>query len=280
MKNVLKTLLVALTVVSFVACSDDDSNQINATIQNVAATVTAQNSMTAEEDATNITVSLDQSFASDASVRVVFEFENGNILNQTFTIAAGNTSTTESFQLPADDGNFYDNPVVAPMGGKAWAAGVVLADPIVGTQLEIASNELYFDVANKVAAVQDNDGFQFLFDWTSGGTNDIDLYLYDHDLGWPAGYVDGSFTGSRFETISATSAIPDGNYAVLANVWSLANSPSDIAYAFTYRAPDGTLASSAGTWVGAADGSDLFPMNDVIVTKSTDGSGVVTWTMN
>jgi len=110
-----------------------------------------------------------------------------------------------------------------------------------------------------------------LFDWGDPGANDLDMLMFRDD----GTLVEVGASGSRWETDIFNDTHADGNYFVDIDFWIASG---DIPWKIFFVHPDQTTISFfEGTFVGAQSGDYVSLIS---FTKSTDGSGVVTYTFS
>ncbi len=291
MKNTIKFLAVLTVFFGMFSCTDDDNsdagsyaNGISTTTVNVTATLSTVTTFTNDEDNFDVTLTIDSTYPSDATMRLKFEYDDTRVLTKLVTIPAGSTSVTTDIQLPSDNGISSGNVTFLNNAASLIADGFTLADPVAGTDYTVSSNTLEFDLYDRVP-VRDENSFGFVFDWSNSAGNDLDLYLYETST---FTVVDAQFTGSRFEVTSllADATVGDGTYSVAFEVWTATDTSVD--YKVLLRNTDNTTVYYEDTISPIAAGDFIFP--DVAVertvtkttTTSTDPSipDTVTFTIN
>lgn len=108
-----------------------------------------------------------------------------------------------------------------------------------------------------------------LFDWANPGANDLDMYMFSSGFA----QVEGSGSGSRYETDIFNDTHPDGSYFVAIDFYTASG---DIPWKLFFVHPDQiTVSYFEGVFVDAAGGDFVYPV--VNFTKMTDADGVVSY---
>lgn len=257
----------ALAAMSFIAFSCDTDGEYNEVVDANVIDINAQLDVRAnaigEGAPTLVSVTLPQSFASDATVRVVVRSDDSRQGFADLELPAGETTTSGLVTLAGNDGvdtnlNSFDQV-------EFYVAGLALSEGVVGEAYNVTSNRVSLALYDRVPFPNPIDNsMEILFDWENPGGNDLDLFVVlDNTTA-----VDVVESGSRYEVSQVTPAEPDGVYSVVAFAFSAAD--SDIDYIFFFRQPDGELRSFGGEFTNVAAGDFLFPdpMTEVTFTKT------------
>ena len=274
MKKIFNSVVALALVFSIASCSDDDNNTIPVTTNTVTATVSALNTITAQEDNFDVTVTIDQAYSTDATVRITAEAQDDRIARATAVIPAGQTSGIATLQLPLNDGTFAGANVFFNGNVKIVADGFVLADQEAGQEYRIDSNTYELALYDAVPT-RDDENFGIVFDWSNAPANDLDLYVLETST---FNVIDLVFTGSRFEfsQVLADSSVPDGTYGLAFEVWSAVDTEIDAT--IIYRNTNGETVTWSESWTGVASGDFYFPDTTVertvtkTITKTTTTS--------
>ncbi len=248
--NKLKYLSFAVALgLTFVACEDDDPITAGAgdpdtkNIVNLDATLTTAQSATGEGNTLAFSVTLPQTFASDATVTTRVELDNGETTLGTATVAAGATSGTGSIVLPGDDG-VITGATIAPVDNSATlkVVGFLLEEEEPGTLYVVNSNTV--DLALYPDTLAPDGGLNILLDWDNPAANDLDLQVIDRAF---TAIFENSDSGDRFESdLFQNTGRADGIYDIYVIPFT-AVPAEGINFALLLTQPDGTLAVLNGS---------------------------------
>jgi hypothetical protein len=275
MKKIKYILLILAIGFSVTACYDDDpiNKVVTQGLTDITLSVASSSTVTAEGFGVPFTASIPNTFSSDVDVEASLKFQGG-IVNTLVTIPAGSTSADGSIQMQSNDGlnKFSGRPVALSLTGLA-VSGAVAGEPTV---FNITSNEINITSYDRVqwpyGSATIAGRMTALFDWGDPANNDLDMLIFRDDFT----QVEGAASGSRWETDIFNDTHADGNYFVAIDFWIASG---DIPWKIFFVHPDQTTVTSfEGTFVGAQDGDFVFPL--INFTKTTDGSGVVTYTFS
>lgn len=276
MKNI-KYLFISLSFLAFFACDDSDDGAIALTDVAVEATIAADKDLVEETDDVGYSVSINQTFSSDADMRVNVRFNDDRQFSTTLTIPAGETSASGVLLFRSDDGTPIDpfqNGGVLTDFVTLKVTGIVLSEPTVGDNYVISSNEVLLDLIDGTPSALGEPGLSITFTWESG--DDYDLF-YNGNLGLNAGA-----TGNNPEALTLTDAqISDGDSQLVYNPFSK-TSTGDITYRVVIKVTNADETVDLMSFSGSLDAANsaatsIYPL--VNINKTTDGAGVATYVL-
>ncbi len=253
-----KVAFTAVFALSILSCDDDEpvtageGDPFSKDVVAVDATVSTTQPQIGEENLLPVTVTLGQSFSSDATITVEATLTNGNVTTGEVVVPSGTTTGSGSFTLPSDDGfvpaGFFD-----PNAGSLEAIAIRLDELVEGTTYVTSSNQVSLDIWSKTAPGRG--GLNYVLDWEDPSV-DLDLRVYSEPEF--VFYENGS-SGDRFEEDLFDSAgRPDGLY-----VWYVVNFDgpfeTDMDYRLFVTQPDGSLEVLSGTFTAGTPGPALIP---------------------
>ncbi|WP_297763804.1 hypothetical protein [uncultured Muriicola sp.] len=280
MKNLYKYLsLVAFSAILLSSCTEEESLigyplDLGLTTVALEGTVSTTDTQTAEGRTIGVTVSIPQSFASDADVEVTATFNSGAFTTTSVAIPAGSTTGSGTITLPASDGFDVGFDGLANYGSLQLTAILLdTVDPGVNYTITSASQPLQifdaiqFPYGEGVVAGR----MTYLLDWANPDINDLDTYV----LGF-----ESAETGSRYETDIFNDTHPDGDYTIDVGVWTAGE--TDIPWKLFFVFPNQTdYLIFEGTFTNLTLGTNVngFPYASIVgFTKTTDSEGVVSYT--
>ena len=258
--------------VVFTSCEDDDTvaneSLVNSPTQVKIEFTDQNNDITITEgDSVDLTASLSQSLTYDAIMTIDIVSSDGSLstsgvsevaFTATATLPAGQTTAT--FSLTFTDDEITDTT-------ETYTVSIVDFESVDGTYpttsfLIGGDISRTINVENGLVQVVTVAGdVNIALTWASG--QDMDLRLFEKNQS-TANQIDGSFSVSSVETVTLTSAQPDGDYTVWIEEWFGLSAPVD--YTLTLDFPGGEQSVFNGTVT--ADGFYL------IINKSTNGADV------
>ncbi|MHA7058607.1 hypothetical protein ACWGOQ_0015390 [Aquimarina sp. M1] len=272
--------IIAVFGLLFTACEDDDpisagiGDPLNKEVINLEATIASDVTVTGEGNRVDFTVTLPQSFSSDATVTARAIFDNGNSTTGTAVVEAGSTVGTGFVTLSPDD-NVIDGDSIdgAADAVEISLIGILLDELIPDTTYTISSNALSLGIYPDTLPAAG--GLNILFDWDNPGANDLDMDVIDRDF---TAIFESSGTGSRFESdLFQTSGRADGIYDIYATIFS-ASPTEPIDYNVLMTLPNGVLEVVSGTLPAGSPSSTRIPI--ATFEKSTNVETGVTSYIN
>lgn len=216
----LKYILVfaALSLI-FGACEDDtaisagEGDPLNENVINLDATVASAQTITGEANKLPFTVTLPQSFSSEATVTARIILDSGASTTGTAVIEAGATTGTGSITLPADDDVFSSSGLFGlPDAATLSLIAIALEELETGKAYTISSNSLSLGLYDDTLD-PDAGGLNLLLDWENPADNDLDLYVFDAT---GATNLEFSESGSRYESdLFENTGRADGTYLIV-----------------------------------------------------------------
>ena len=252
MKNYIKIFYVAFLSLAMFSCEDDeaisagDADPTNKTIVAVPVTVSSDVPGIGEGNLTTFSVTLGQSFASDATVTVKLIMDNGRFNSGSVVVTAGSTSATGTVLVPADD-DLLPATVISPNSATLEAVGILLDEPVAATLFEAESNVLDLNVWSR--SQEQDGGLVAQLDWNGAPGIDIDMYIIDAAF---TAFFEQAESGSRFEVdLFGNNEHPDGDYVVYLSVFGaplaedtpaslLLVKPDNVLESFLLNVPAGT----------------------------------------
>ena len=254
----IKYILPIFILFLLTSCSDDSTDEIN--YEGVTVdTIIEANSVSAEDDLLNFTVTLPNSFETDIDMRVLITMDDARTKSKQIVIPSGESVVSGTMYLPnADDFSVGYNG--NENGATIEVVGGVLAEPIVGKQYLFESNKQVIKIFDKVASLN-TEALTIMMDWDSATQADLDLYINKSD----GSNVDSAETGSRYETVNLNTSADDETYTVNVGVYN--TTIDNIPYKFFVRQPSGQQSIIEGTFENVSSGDSI----DVLtITKNGD----------
>lgn len=219
--NKFKYFLCLAIVALVFNCEDDDpltagdADPLNKTIVSVPVTVSSDDPGIGEGNLASFNVTLGQSFASDATVTVRIDMDNGRFTTGTTVVPAGSTSGSGTILVPADD-DLLPATVISPNSATIQAIGILLDEVVPDTLFEADSNVFDLNVWSQSQEIVG--GLRLQMDWNGAPGVDIDMYVIDAAF---TAIFERAESGSRFELDTfGNNEHPDGDYVVYFSVFS------------------------------------------------------------
>ncbi len=281
MKN-FKYYFLSLSVFALlIACEDDEpatageGDPLSKNVINLESTVATTTTLSGEGDIIPFSVTIPETFESDATVTAEVRLDNGRTTLGSATIPAGATSGTGTIGIPGDDGASSGNLYGLPDSATIKIIGIQLDTLVPDAFYTISSNEVKFGILDRTLGVAG--GLNILFDWAGAPAADLDMYVYDANT---FEQFESAATGSRYEVdLFENAGRPDGDYFVAIQVYANGSvePTADIDYLFALTLPDGTVDIYTGTFEDAAADDFYYPV--INFTKTTDPeTGTVSYT--
>ncbi|SMC64319.1 hypothetical protein [Cellulophaga tyrosinoxydans] len=270
MKNIFKKLLfslLSLTVLN--SCTEEEELigfplEIQTEATEIVGTVSSNPTSFFEGLPLNITVTLPQTFASDADVEVTALFNSGAQTVATVTVPAGATTATGKITLPSSDG-FNSGIFEGLLNYCQLSLTAILLDELEpGKAYTITSNNFGVNILDQYSAYTTavaNSRMNYLLDWANPEDNDLDVYI--------AG-LESSETGTRYESDIFNAEYPDGEYTIEVGLYIV--SETSIPWKLFFVHPDQvTVDVFEGTFDNLTIGTGLNDNIDIVTfTKTTD----------
>ncbi len=279
MKNLKYILITIVFSLTFISCEDDSEidYSLSGTEESVQVTIETPRNFTAEEDRVPFTVTLANTYSSDATVVVEFKFNDERFIRNEVIIPAGNNSASGKVFMPADDGALNTPGASFKAGfvvGKV--VGFLLDEPQEGKLYIVNSNEVLLDAYDKLPTLVDGGGLSYTFTWRTNKTDDYDIFSDLSDL--------DSATGDSIETGSVTNdAFADGDYNMVYNPYAVAG-VDDVEFVLFFRVTDIDGNDQVYKFTGTLDAVNNDPAvnYDLIqISRVTDaGTGAVSFSFN
>ncbi|MFD2589071.1 hypothetical protein ACFSQJ_19250 [Croceitalea marina] len=268
-------LLMAFTIVS---CEDDEpfsAGEGDPLLKNVislTATLSTDQLTVGEGNVIDFDVTLPNSFASDASVTVRVELDNGQTTTGTATVAAGATAGSGSLTMPPDDGVVGGTTVAGALNAAQLFAEAILLDELEpGNTYVLTSNVVDLNIYPDTLPVAG--GINVIADWNGAPGVDIDMQMIDRAF---TTIFEDAASGSRFESdLFQNVGREDGIY----DVYLIAFTPVDPAgtpYAVLFTLPDGRLVDVTGTLAGDTPLGTRIPVATFEKTTNAE-TGVISY---
>ena len=270
MKNIYKKLLFSLlSLIVFNSCTEEEELigyplEIQTETTEIVGTVSASYTSFFEGLPLNITVTLPQTFSSDAAVEVTALMNSGAQTVATITIPAGATTGTGEITLPSNDG--FNSGLFEGLVNycQLSISAILLSELETGTSYTITSNSLGVNILDQFSAYTTavaNSRMNYLLDWANSDINDLDVYI--------AG-LESSETGTRYESDIFNAEYPDGEYIIEAGLYDIAE--TSIPWKLFFVHPDQvTVDVFGGTFENLTIGTGVNAnVNLVTFTKTTD----------
>jgi hypothetical protein len=278
MKNI-KFLLLSMSLIALsTSCEDDDpisageGDPLLKSVVALEATVSTQQLTVGEGNVIDFSVTLPNSFDSDADVTVRVLLDNGLTNTGTASVAAGSTTGTGSLTMPPDDNLLTGETIDGALNAAELFAEAILLDELVpGTTYTLSSNVVDLNIYPRTLAV--GGGVNILSDWNGAPAVDLDMYVYDSDFN----LYEVAESGSRFETdLFQNVGRPDRQFFVWIGVWNPPADGSEVPYVVLITMPDGRLVDVRGVIPAGAVRGDFFQV--ATFEKTTDvETGVVSY---
>lgn len=281
MKNIYKYLsLVAFSAILLSSCTEEESLigyplDLGLTTVALEGTVSTNYPQTAEGRTIDVTVSIPQTFASDADVEVTATFNSGAFTTATVSVPAGSTTGTGTITLPASDG-FAVGFFGLENYGSLQLTAILLDTVDPGVNYTITSASQPLQIFDEIQSSAYGEGvvagrMTYLLDWANPDINDLDAYV----LGF-----ESAESGSRYETDIFNDEHPDGDYTIDVGVWTAGE--TEIPWKLFFVFPNQTdYLIFEGTFTNLTLGTNVngFPYASIVgFTKTTDSEGVVSYT--
>lgn len=272
MKNI-KYIILSLSFLIMTSCGDDDYSRAYVDEEaktEVVGTISLDRTSAAPTTQVGFTFTLPQSFETGATIEVRGKSFNLGETVAFVTLPAGQTSGSGSIAMPGESGDATDFDGIADyatikLTGIALDAGA--NDPFVLTSDAVSVKSLNY---NADYMAPRSDAMKILFDWKNPGANDLDMYVYD----WNFDQFESAASGSRYEGDWFNAFHPDGDYFVAIDFWTVEG--GDLPYNFHFTHPDGSVDFYEGVFESSENLGFEYPI--ILITKTTDGAGVSTYT--
>jgi len=269
-KIIYSYLLIAISAMLILSCEDDDPIELgdedprNENVVNLEATISTTQPNAGEGNLLPFSITVPQTFASDATVTARVTLDNGTFSTGTAVVPAGSNSGDGFITMPPDDGERTESLLSQNAG--SFEAIAILPDEIVpGTQFEISSNSVDINIWSDTATV--DGGLGIIMDWTDSANVDLDVFI--DELDGATGLFD-SDSGSRFENIFfANNDTQDGEFLV--RIETFAAVGEDVDYVLNFTLPNNQLATISGTFTALSAGESFVPARFVRTTDVASG---------
>jgi len=270
-KIIYSYLLIAISATFILSCEDDDPIELgdddprNETIVNLEATISTNQPNAGEGNLLPFSITVPQTFASDATVTARVTLDNGTFSTGTAVVPAGSNSGDGFITMPADDGDPTEG-LLSENAGSFEAIAILLDEIVPGTQFEISSNSVDINIWSDTATV--DGGLGLIMDWTDSANVDLDLSI--DELDGATDVVDAGVSGSRFEDVFfGNNETQDGEFLVRVEVFAAVG--NDVDYVINFTLPNNELVSIAGTFPALNGGETFVPARFVRTTDIASG---------
>jgi hypothetical protein len=274
-----KYIVCLLSLALVFSCEDDDpisagnADPLNKIIVDVPVTVSSPDVGIGEGNLAKFDVTLGQSFASDATITVRIDMDNGRFTTGTTEVPAGSTSASGTILVPADD-SLMPATIISPNSATIQAIGILLDEPVADTVFAADSNVFDLNVWSQSQEI--DAGLVVQMDWNGAPAVDVDMYIID--AGFTAIFEQAE-SGDRFEVdLFGNAEHADGDYVVYTRVFAPDPLTDDTPLSVLLVKPDNVLESFSFTVpAGTAAADGFIPL--VQFTKNTNAeTGVTSYT--
>jgi hypothetical protein len=272
MKKINIVYIVLLTIF-FISCDDENENVVildQLTITDLVGDISVTSSIAAPGYPVGYSLTLPQSFSSDAVVTVKAVVGGTSESIGTITIPAGSTTGDGTISIPNTGALAFGLNNTAKISIKGLALS-----PAEGDTFTLSSNAvevlLYDSVQWPYGSGVVAGRATMLFDWEGSTSKDFDTRVFDSAT---LNLVEDSGTGSRYEFDILNDTHPDGDYFLVVDIFS---GSGDTPWKFFFVHPDQTTVEVfEGVFTAAEVASGIvFPV--IEWTKSTDVNGNVSY---
>ena len=269
-------LLASFLIIS---CGDDDYSIAYEDLEvktPLTADLQLSRDVAAPTTRLDFTVTLPQSFSTDATLEVTVLTPDFNTARASLDVPAGETTVSGFLTMPGS-GTITNSFFGIEGFYSIQVTGLALVQPeegMIDDPFTLSSEELRVDLIdyNSDYMAARETSLDVLLDWQGPwDVNDLDMYIVNMDTGE---LYENAESGSRYEGDLFNNTHPDGTYAVAVSFYSV--SGEDIAYNFNFTYPNGEVEFYEGVFTSPAAG-DYLP-EVMYITKSTDVNGNAVYT--
>jgi len=264
--NKYKLIALLLLVVTYSSCEDDDLGPQNFLVtgeatEDVNVNIELQRTISAEDDAIPVTITLSRTFDVDANVVLRSDLPNSTFIQTTVTVPAGMTTASGFVATPNEDGSTFSDFTTT---GIVTATSIG-ADDGNGVLYIATSNEAPFQVLNGFPETIGVGGISFAFTWDSGDDYDI---FYD-----TAGFQGATGEPIEFIALTEEEVSGDGTFNVFVDPFAI-EGLVDVPYILVIRESKPFAQDEVTVLQGTLDTTDtsLFVLAEITRTTTIDNS--------